>query len=377
MQNPVLIFAQSGRFLAQIATQAGYSAWVADCFGDQDCLSVAQRWQQVAPFSELTQDRILSTFSKLSQGKDCSLICGSGIEHCYPILDKLPSNIQIIGNTAHTIHLIKTPSLFFALLSQLGLPYPDTQFEPPGNTTNWLVKSASGLGGNHIQYLNRNTSHTANNYYQYRVTGDSGSVLFLANGEHAQFININKQTLAPNKQSPFRLGSVEISWEIAASHQQQLEQAVSKITAATGLLGLNSLDFIISEGDELLLLEVNPRPSASAELANSKTTLFQYHINACQGILPDKTIASATAKTCLYYIYANDDVTIPSGMVWPEECHDLPTAGTIIKQDEPLCTFIIQANNSQQLDQLRQTIELQITKQILDPKEDIYSSSKS
>ncbi|MFT7414669.1 MAG: putative ATP-grasp superfamily ATP-dependent carboligase, partial [Methylophagaceae bacterium] len=121
---PILIFAQSGRFLAQSATQAGYTVWVADCYGDSDLLIVAERWQSLPLFTELTHDSILATLSELTGGEPCILICGGGIELCYHLLHPLPANIQLIGNTPDTIHIIKTPALFFDVLNQHAIGYP-------------------------------------------------------------------------------------------------------------------------------------------------------------------------------------------------------------------------------------------------------------
>lgn len=360
---PVLIFAQSGRFLAHSATHAGYPVWVADCFGDQDTLSVVKRWHPLPVISELTEDSILDVFFKLTNGEKCTLICGSGIESCYTILKKLPDNIKLVGNSAHTIHTIKTPTLFFSLLDRLGIAHPDTQFEPPENIKNWLAKSVSGLGGSHIQYLNQQTNLTGY-YFQRFVRGISGSALFLANGTQAQLISINKQNSVVNGLTPFLLSSIESPWSLSEPNQQQLERAIKKISLETGLIGLNSIDFILSEQDELLVLEINPRPSASAELINPNIPLFQHHLDACRGVLPDTPIIQAVTKTSLHFLYADNDVIIPSDITWPSECHDLPTTDTFIKKGEPICTFIVQANSSQKIKQLLYDLENKVVSQL-------------
>lgn len=353
---PVLILAQSGRFLAQSATQAGYPVWVADCFGDKDTLDVAERWQQIPPFSKLTLAIFLQALAELTQGESCILIAGSGVELYYPLLNYLPDNIQLLGNSSLTIKRIKTPFLFFSLLKQLNLPYPHTQFEQPQDKENYLIKSAFGLGGSHIQLLSDGIN-TNKGYFQHLVAGDSGSVLILANGEDAQIISINQQFVSPHKDMPFRLGSIETPWEISENHRQQLEQAANKITAKTKLLGLNSIDFIISEDNELQLLEVNPRPSASAELINKEIPLFQYHINACLGNLPTTPIEQSDIKTSLHYFYADDNCTIPTDMKWSEECCDLPQSGSTIRKGQPICTIITKKNK---VHDIKQSLILQL-----------------
>jgi len=367
MQNqhkPVLIFAQSGRFLAQSATQAGYRVWVADCFGDQETLSVAERNQVLPPFSTLLSNDILGELIKLAQGEECILICGSGIESTFSFLENLPDNIQLIGNSFNTIKSIKTPQSFFNTLNKLKLPFPDTVFASPKNREDWLIKSASGLGGQHIQYLNKSLV-TSNHYFQRYISGSSGSALFLANGKQTQLLSINQQTLTTNKHYPFQLGSIQTPWLISSPHQKELRAAIAKITLEIGLRGLNSLDFIISEKNELLLLEVNPRVSASAELLTNTADLFQHHINGCQGQLPSVDLPQAEESASLYYIYAGQDVIIPSKMIWPMECHDQPTAESLILKGEPICTSLIRLEATQAVKSF-QIIEQQISRQLLE-----------
>ncbi|NOQ94706.1 MAG: ATP-grasp domain-containing protein [Methylophaga sp.] len=368
MQNqhkPVLIFAQSGRFLAQSATQAGYRVWVADCFGDQETLVAAERWQQLPSLSELSSADLLSLLLTLSQGEECMLVCGSGIESLYSILDLLPRTIQLTGNSFDTIHSIKSPPLFFKLLTQHKLPFPKTVFETPENSTNWLIKSASGMGGNHIQHLNAvQSSINPLTYFQKMISGSSGSALFLANGTDSQLLNINKQNVSEDRHYPFQLGSIETPWLISAQHKKEIEFALDIITLETGLLGLNSLDFIISEQGRLYLLEVNPRPSASAELTNNKASLFQHHINACQGRLPSPPIVKSVGNISLHYIYATDDLTIPQNMDWPIECHDRPVPMSIIHKGEPICISLVSVDDKIPARALHSRIKHDVFKQL-------------
>jgi predicted ATP-grasp superfamily ATP-dependent carboligase len=364
---PILIFAQSGRFLAESATQSGYRVWVADCYGDTDLLAVVERWHPLPPFAELTHETITAYLSELSRGEQCMLMCGSGIEHCYHLLFPLPVNIQLIGNTPDTVHTIKTPALFFDLLEQHDFNYPDTQFdEVPCNDLTWLKKQATGLGGTHIEYAMLATDKIkAHSYYQRFVSGNSGSCLFLADGHHARLVSINRQQLAPDNQHPFRLGRIESAWQLSASHNDYLDKVVNQLTVASDLVGLNSLDFIISDLNKLLILEINPRVSASAELVSNTATLFQQHLDACLGQLPRVQSLLNQSFASLFYHYAMSELIIPDNMLWPVECHDLPAAGLTIKQGWPICTSRVEPHENAPASQLHLLIEQKILKQLI------------
>lgn len=364
---PILIFAQSGRFLAQSATQAGYTVWVADCYGDTDLLTVAERWQRLPTFAELTHESILASLSKLTRGEQCILICGSGIEHCYSLLFPLPANIYLLGNTPDTIRVIKTPALFFELLDQHDFNYPDTRLdEIPRDDLTWLKKQTSGLGGTHIQYTALATANIdAGFYYQRFISGLSGSCLFLADSHHAHIVSINQQYLAPNRQHPFRLGRIESAWQLSASHNDYLAKIVNQLTATTALVGLNSLDFIITDLHQLLILEINPRVSASAELIKNMAGLFQQHLDACLGQLPKSQSPLNQNYASLFYHYAMSDLMIPDNMIWPAECHDLPSAGLTITQGDPLCTSLIKSDENKPATKSHLLIEQKILKQLI------------
>jgi len=357
-KTPLLILAQSGRFLAQSAAQAHHPVWVADCFGDQDTLAVSQRWQQLPDIDSLSIETILDLINTLSQGENCFLVCGSGIEGYYPFLSQLPDNIKLIGNSADTILKLKTPELFFNLLAELDINYPASQFKPPLTQQGWLSKSASGMGGGHIQkYLQQSTDKAT--YYQRYIEGKSGSILFLANGENTLTLSINQQFTTPDSRHPFRLAGIDSPWILSQQHQMLLKKIIHKISQNVGLLGLNSVDFILSDLGELLILEVNPRPSASAELLQTVNPLIQHHIEACQGHLPDELMIMSHRS--LRYHYADKALMI-SNIIWGNHCYDRPQAGTTIHKDEPIFTSIVPIGQTT----LHDVIAANIMQQLLD-----------
>lgn len=202
--TPVLILAQSGRYLAQSASLTGHTVWLADCFCDEDSLAVAARWLKLPACSELSIPDLLEQLICFVGGDKCMLICGSGIEIFSPLLSQLPKNITYIGNTIDTIGKIKNPQQFFSLLSQHNLPYPITSFIPPKTDKNWLFKKELGFGGSHIIPLDHRSSDK-DGYFQHCIIGESGSVLFFPMARiHSLFQSTNR-LFAIIKLHPFSL----------------------------------------------------------------------------------------------------------------------------------------------------------------------------
>ena len=339
-QQAILIVAQSGRFLAQIAARAGYHPiWVADCFGDSDTLAIATQWH---PISDLNDSAaILTTILALSDGESCHLIYGAGIELFYHILDKLPSHIKLVGNSQKTVEAIKDPSHFFNTLDHLVIPHPSTQLSPPKNTLGWLSKSVRGLGGSHIQ-CKPISPQGREIYYQRHIIGSSGSILFLANGVESQLLSINQQYTSDDTDRPFLLSGLAAPIDTFTCYQSTILSLLDRLMTRFDLYGLNSLDFIVNDAGELLVLEINPRPSASAELLTTTLNLFDLHLAACFGSLPTDITASVDAVPhYLHYLFATHKLKVPNDIIWPLYCHDTPPAGHIIQKGEPICTAIV------------------------------------
>jgi predicted ATP-grasp superfamily ATP-dependent carboligase len=360
---PVLIVAQSARYLAQSATQAGYPVWVADCFGDIDTQAAAERWQKLPALSELDTPYLLNLITTFANGQECNLICGSGIEVFYPILEQLPENIHYLGNSRNSIEQIKNPSLFFSLLSRHNLPYPATQFEQPEKNDFWLFKESAGLGGTHICSAGKSPKNKSG-YFQQKILGDSASLLFIANAKKAQPISINQQQIKNKEPKPFQLSAIETPFALSEPHRRLLFNAINIITQETGLVGLNSLDFIIDENQQLFILEINPRPSASSELVNHNK-LFHCHLQACQGKYSFEIPIKINNDHCgIYYLYAPQTLIVPRNIKWPIHSHDLPQPGTIIEANQPICTIVIIDSDIERCRQKQQLISAQILDQL-------------
>jgi len=339
-QQAILIVAQSGRFLAQIAAQAGYHPiWVADCFGDSDTLAITARWQAISDLKN--SHAVLDSILALSRGQPCKLVYGGGVELFYDILNHLPNHIELVGNSPQTVETIRNPEQFFEVLDALAIAYPKTSLDPPQNMSGWICKSSHGLGGSHIQ-LNPNPVQSIGVYYQRHITGISGSALFLANGSHHQLLSINEQFSTNKADKPFLFSGLAAPAESLAYLEETLVEIINALMSHFELYGLNSLDFIVNKANTILVLEINPRPSASAELLTHIPDIFNAHLAACQGQLPnDDDVQGLPKPMYLHYIFALKPMFTHDNIIWPPYCHDLPPAGHLILEGEPICTAIV------------------------------------
>jgi predicted ATP-grasp superfamily ATP-dependent carboligase len=267
---------------------------------------------------------------------------GSGFEGQPELLEAIAKRLPLIGNTPEVLERIKNPKDFFPLLDTFQIAHPEISMHAPSPQDGWLIKSAGGSGGTHIRQSWQDIG--LDDYFQREVSGRPVSVLFLADSKDIQVIGYNEQWCTPALDMPYRYGGAVSRIELPAEVTSAMDEAARKITAAVGLKGLNSADFMLTEHG-LLLLEINPRLSATIDLYDIPD-LFERHVQACHGKLTLLPVQEQQAKAH-GILYASERIAISADFSWPAWVADIPHAG-IIQQHAPLCTVFGQADGAEE-----------------------------
>ncbi|MDX3924549.1 MAG: ATP-grasp domain-containing protein [Shinella sp.] len=342
----ILIAAVSGRSLAAAARRAGYRPLVADLFNDSDTVALSER---VARFSGSIGDGIdkesaTETLLLLTEHeKPEALVYGSGFERRPEILKAFERHFPLAGNTAKTVAMVKDPVLLAQLCRQSGIPHPEVRLDAPTRSAGWLRKIGGGAGGAHVHHA----SHPRRQdgcYFQKFVPGRSISVLFLAQMEQAHIVGFSRQWSAPSAQSPFRYGGAVRLTRFDRKKRMQVRMWLDALTAATGLVGLCSADFIDGP-DGLHLIEINPRPGATLDIFDSDDApLLTQHLNAVRGeaiTVPTYRGAAASAIA-----YAVRPIRNFPPVEWPELTADHQKPGSALQADDPVCTVLARAHSA-------------------------------
>lgn len=334
----ILIAAQSGRFLAQMAHQAGYPVRVADQFADVDTLAIAEQHLLLADFDQLSDHQFLQTIQELANEQQAILIIGTGLERFFNCLALLPANIQSANNGLPALQSCLTPSRWFALLSDLAIRYPLSQFTRPTNPHLFLQKESHHWGGSHIQ--RPDLASPSGVYYQQKIHGHSGSILFIASAGEVRLISLNQQYCRAPAQDDYQLLAVANNLELNKVQQQWLLQTCEKLSQTLELRGYQSVDFIIDDNAQIWLLELNPRVSASLQCLPTEWPLLDWHLQACQGQLPSIENLPVAPSRVWYCCYSSHDLTVPAQFDWPEYACDLPGAGTDLTKNRVICSLL-------------------------------------
>jgi len=345
---PLLLVSASGRALAQSAARAGMPVVVLDLFNDLDArvLSVASRGV-AGRNGKFDSRRLLAAAQEFCPPESCAgLVYGSGLEGRTRLLARLANGRTLFGNPPQTVALLKDPARFFPLLDSLGIAHPEVRFDPPADVAGWLVKRTGGAGGSHVRRARPRHRMRTHRYFQRFQSGRTLSVLFAADGRRARVIGFNEQwTVGVRHCAPYCYGGAVSHAPLPQQTQRRIASLLDDLVQASGLIGLNGLDFVLA-GETAFVLEINPRPTATIDLydADIECGMLALHLRACSAELPE--ISALTVARAHAIVYAAVMLRVPVGIEWPEWCTDLPEGGSVIPMGAPVCSVHAHAATS-------------------------------
>lgn len=297
-------------------------------------------------------ESLIAAVDALDTSPYIGFVYGSGFEAQPALLTRIAEKLPIIGNAPDTISALKNPTRFFAALGQLSINFPAVRDSIAAkDAACYLIKYGGGSGGAHIRLAQgHETLPGEHYYYQQNIAGKAVSLLFLADRHSVEVIGFNEQWPSPSADLPYRYGGAVSQSALSRAVKAQLCDAAKKVTQTFGLVGLNSLDAIVTIDDAVYVLEINPRLSATIDLyADAQPDLLQRHVHTALNMthcLPDHfcqhdAVMQTPIPSCAHAIvYAEDnmEIALPE---WPDWVTDTakPANGVInMQRGVPVCT---------------------------------------
>jgi predicted ATP-grasp superfamily ATP-dependent carboligase len=337
----ILIAASSARALAGAARRAGFRPLAADFFDDLDTRAFCAANSLIEGGLEkgFTREMLLPVLEALAGNEaPCGFIYGAGFEDRPELLELVARRFTVLGNRPDVVRRVKDPMRLAALCAALNIPHPKISMEKPRDPRDWLVKWAGGAGGSHVAPALAAGTAGEKIYFQRMTAGAPVSILFVADGAKARVIGLSRQWAAPAPGEPFRFGGSLRPAGVSRELHGRLRRAAKEITAACGLCGLNSIDFLI-EGSDYTLIEINPRPGATLDIFDDcGGALFRAHVDACRGYLPPGRLGNRGAAAA-GIAYARRDISAVPDFDWPEWTADRQKAQSQLRAEDPLCTI--------------------------------------
>jgi predicted ATP-grasp superfamily ATP-dependent carboligase len=337
----ILVAADSGRALAAAARRAGYRPLVADFFDDLDTRGFCAANRLIADGldSGFRHAGLIAALEALAKGEaPCGFVYGAGFEDRAELIEIVARRWTLFGNVPGVVRRVKDPVRLAELCALLKIPHPKISARRPRDGRLWLVKEVGGSGGSHVAPSGTPRAEGKKIYFQRVAVGEPVSILFLGDGAKARVVGLSRQWAAPAPGQPFRFGGSFRPTGLSLGLETRLRRAAKAITAACGLRGLNSIDFLV-EGSEYTLIEVNPRPGATLDIFEDRGgAIFRAHMDSCLGRLPRRLPKFAGAAAA-GIAYARREIPSMPVIDWPNWTSDRQKAGSKLRPYDPLCTI--------------------------------------
>lgn len=341
----ILVTGLSARALSASARRAGYAPLAADLFADLDLREVAQAWVIIE--GELARGLewkpLVAALTALAASRNpIGIVCGAGLEDRPDFLNRLAERWMLFGNSCAAVRRAKDLEILAAACARLGIPHPALSLGRVSGP-DWLGKMKGGAGGSHVTA----GPASAGDYFQERVDGQPVAALVLGAGERAITLGLSAQWSDPLPDAPFRFGGAVRPATLAPAIEAAVEDAAQKIVETFGLVGLNSVDFLVGP-DGWHLIEVNPRPGATLDIFDSEEApLFALHMASCGGELPAERPVH-TGGAAARIVYASQSIITVPELDWPAWTADRQPPGSRVPAGAPLCTIIARAATPQE-----------------------------
>jgi predicted ATP-grasp superfamily ATP-dependent carboligase len=354
----VLIAGLSTRAIAESAAHSGHQVVTLDYFGDRDQRAQVENYALLRDFGlPFGAEALLQANRRLAFE---AVVYISNLENHPAVVEELARGRLLLGNEAATLRQVRDWRTLRTFCREAGIDCPRTllageerEAEPAGH---WLCKPVASGGGHGIRPWNGQPLDQ-DHLLQATVEGRAASAAFVADGQRCVLLALTEQLIGREA-----LGARGTTWcgnilplvtdsGGEAALLDKVETIATQLVRRFGLKGVNGIDLVVVEGPSMqptpFLVEVNPRYSASMELAERAYGLgiYEIHVESFRGRLPAFTLPATLPGLFLGkgIVYARRAVTVPQTKDWVRrDRRDIPFPGDQIEAGHPVCTVFAQ-----------------------------------
>lgn len=355
-----LIVAGSARALARSCVDASWRCDVIDPFVDSDTAGLACRLERGTLCGDRFDERLPALIRSMA-GDWRGIVVGSGFEAIPWMLDELNEIAPVFGNDVATVARCKAPADFTAGSRRARVRCAEVVTAGSvADDGDWLMKPIGGCGGISVREAGRGEPIAEGWFAQRRIDGVPASVLFLADGQNARIVGVSRQQPG-SVAGPYAWCEAVSDLPLSPEQHARLARDVAALTQQFGLRGLNGADLVF-EGQQAVLIEINPRPTATMMLYERRVAggLFAAHVAACEGRLDDVELHPGDEVHGLRVVYAPDTLRISGDAAWPAWAADRPLAGSTTARAMPLCTVLAAGRDGSDVSRLLRQRERQL-----------------
>jgi predicted ATP-grasp superfamily ATP-dependent carboligase len=276
---------------------------------------------------------------------------------------RLAAGRELWGNPPAVLRRVRNPIELARALQSHGHPTARVSLDKVSPETadsrTWLVKPISSGGGRAIREWNGDADVGRRTYLQEFVEGTPHSAVFVAGRDGVVLLGISRQLVGDPAfgANGFQYcGNVLMPRHAVTAGREHLLRVTSLLSTIVnefGLVGVNGIDYVEQEGVPIVV-EVNPRWTASVELVERMhdVSAFHMHAVACRdGGVPAFDIRQANASPAAVgkaVIYARRNLITGDTGPWLDDAdiRDVPRPGESIAAGQPVCTIFAEGLDS-------------------------------
>lgn len=348
----LLIIGASARSAAHSALRAGIRPISIDLFADRDLSAIG-------PASRIESKSYPHDFDRLiSDLPETPWMYTGALENAPELVDRLAARQPVLGISGSALRKVRDAALLSAEFTPRGL-MPEVRDSPFGlpRDGSWLVKPLKSAGGRSIKpWIEDTSAPSSPSYYQRRVPGLDLAAIFVGSEQGATFLGVTKQILGRDPQPVAfdcsYVGSIG-PWPVSRETRKEIEGIGSHLVSTFGLRGIFGVDGVMSLNGRFVIVEVNPRYSASVEVLELALgrSLIREHCRAFGRETPGshRGRTNPPAFVGKRILFAERRSTLPDLDHWKPRSlgsfaiphvADIPQLGTIFEPGDPVLTVL-------------------------------------
>lgn len=303
-RGPLVLLGASVRSLAVSASRAGWAVHAADLFCDLDLQTASQQAVAVAHGDgALVAGYPWSLLTAAARFPPAAAWCYTGAVENHPdLVDAIARTRPLAGNAAAVVRQLRDPARLAAAARAAGLDFPETLCSPHDVATDgtFLVKPLASAGGRGIRLWTPQAAFehparpavasSAIYRWQRVVAGSPLSASYCMGQGSARLIGVTRQLLGEPWCHAGRYawcGAVSLRFPGSPSMVDRLiaplERLGDVLSARFQPVGLVGVDLVVDTTGRIMVIEVNPRPTASMELfeRSGAGSIAVHHMAAC------------------------------------------------------------------------------------------------
>lgn len=351
---PLVIVGASCRAAAASAAAAGWAVYAADLFDDLDLARAAVATQRADPYPQ----GLVAAAATFPSAPFCFT---GAMENHLPILDAIAAARPLAGNDSAAVRLVRDPAALAALVRRAGLRSPDTHATPDGLPTDgsFLRKPVASAGGRGIIAWTPSATPSREPCVWQRLTpGEPLSAVLALSAGSCAVLGVARQRVgsAACRAPAFAFCGATLlpPASVPATVHSQFADIAAALADRAGLRGIVGVDAILGPHGRLTVLEVNPRPTASAELVerSTGTSIIATHLSAFGHASPRPSHAGSPGAWSKAILFAAGPMSIEESLLnrlaehaapWtsadgPPAIADIPRPGQVLRAGAPVLT---------------------------------------